>query len=258
MERFLDITVIDVGLSLGTVVVVAVVSLSYRLALGKQLAVGVIRTFFQLLLVGYILEWVFGLDRWYVVLAMVVFMTLIAGWHGARRVPGFTARNVLFATGGIMVSSAAVLLYTFAVVVRVDPWYEPSYLIPVSGMVINGAMNGVAVGMANLEGAVRASGERVETALSLGATGRKAIAAMVKNSIRTALIPTINGLMTVGIVQIPGTMSGLIIGGVEPSQAVLYQAVVCYVLAGANCLAVILGLYFYSGSFFSGAHQLAV
>jgi putative ABC transport system permease protein len=256
MGHFVEISVSDVLFSLGAVAIVAVVSISYRLTLEKNLAVGAIRTFVQLIVVGYLLKWVFGLDKWYAVLAMVVVMTLVAGYHGARRVPGPAGRNVLYATGAIMVSSAAILFYTFAVVIRVEPWYKPHYLIPVSGMVINGAMNGVSVGMSTLKTAVDSGAERIETALSLGATGRLAISSLVKNSVRTALIPTVNGLMTAGIVQLPGMMSGQIIAGVDPTQAVLYQIVIYYVLAAANCLAVILGLRLYSASFFNRAQQL--
>jgi len=256
MDHFVEISVFDVLFSLGAVAIVAVVSISYRLTLEKNLALGAIRTFVQLIIVGYLLKWVFGLDKWYAVLAMVLVMTLIAGYHGARRVPGPVGKNVLFATGAILVSSSAVIFYTFAVVVRVDPWYKPHYLIPVSGMVINGAMNGVSVGMTTLKTAVDSGRERIEAALSLGATGRMAVSSLVKNSVRTALIPTVNGLMTAGIVQLPGMMSGQIIAGADPTQAVLYQIVICFILAAANCLAVILGLRLYSASFFNRAQQL--
>ncbi len=255
MDHFLEISVLDVLLSLGALAIIAVVSVSYKLTLEKSLAIGSVRTFIQLIFIGYILKWVFGLDRWYVVLGMITIMTLIAGYHGGRRVTGVVARNVLYATGGIMVSSAAVIFFTFAVVVRVDPWYEPHYLIPVSGMVINGAMNGVAVGMSALQTAAGANREQIETALSLGCTGRLAVAPLVRNSVRTALIPTINGLMTAGIVQIPGMMSGQIIAGADPTQAVLYQIVIYYILAAANCLAVILALRLYAGSLFNRAQQ---
>jgi putative ABC transport system permease protein len=255
MGEFVKISVVDVLFSLGAVAIIIVVSVSYRLTLEKNLAIGAVRTFIQLIAAGYILKWVFGLDRWYVVLAMIAVMTVIAGYHGARRVSGPIGKNVLYATGAIMVSSSAVIFFTFAVVVRVDPWYKPHYLIPVSGMVINGAMNGVSVGMSALKAGIESSRERIEAALSLGATGRLAISPLMKNSIRTALIPTVNGLMTAGIVQLPGMMSGQIIAGVDPTQAVLYQIVIYYILAAANCLAVIMGLRFYSGSFFNRAEQ---
>jgi putative ABC transport system permease protein len=255
MGRFVEISVFNVLFSLGAVAIVAVVSVSYRLTLEKNLAIGAIRTFIQLIAVGYVLEWVFGLDRWYAVLIMITIMTLIAGYQGARRVTGPVGKNVLYATGAIMVSSSAIIFFTFAVVIRVEPWYKPHYLIPVSGMVINGAMNGVSVGMSALKTGVESNRERIEAALSLGAMGRLAISPLVKSSVRTALIPTVNGLMTAGIVQLPGMMSGQIIAGADPKQAVLYQIVIYYILAAANCLAVILGLRFYSRSFFNKAEQ---
>jgi putative ABC transport system permease protein len=258
MDRFVEISVLDVLFSLGAIAIIVVVSVSYRLTLEKSLAIGAIRTFVQLIVVGYVLKWVFGLDKWYAVLAMITVMTLIAGYHGAQRITGRAGIDVLYATGGVMVSSAALIFFTFAVVVRVDPWYKPHYLIPVSGMIINGAMNGVSVGMSTLKTAISSNRERIETALSLGATGGLAVAPLVKNSVRTALIPTVNGLMTAGIVQLPGMMSGQIIAGADPTQAVLYQIVIYYILAAANCLAVIVGLSFYARSFFNRAQQLTV
>ena len=255
---FLDITIWDVLISLGLVAIVVVVSISYRLALEKDLAIGAIRCFIQLIAAGYVLKWIFGFDKWYIVLLTLVVMTLIAGYHALRRADEPLGRSLVYAIGGITIGASIVLTVTFSLVIRVDPWYAPQYVVPLGGMMINGAMNGVSVGMLSLKNAARDNREYLDSALALGVKGEVAAQKFYRQAIKTALIPTINGLMTVGIVQMPGIMSGSIIAGVDPTQAVLYQIVVMYALAAAQCLAVIVGLRFYVRSFFNKAQQLVV
>ena len=255
---FLDITVWDVLISLGLFTVIIVVSIIYRLSLAKDLAIGAIRSFIQLIAAGYILKWIFGFDKWYIVLLTLVVMTLIAGYHALRRADEPLGKSMIYATGGIIIGSSIVLTVMFAFIIRVDPWYEPHYVIPLGGMVINGAMNGVSVGMVSLKNAIKSNRDYIDSALALGVRGDIAARKFYRQAIKTALIPMINTLMTVGIVQFPGIMTGQIMAGADPTQAVLYQIVIMYSITTALCLAVIVGLRFYVRSFFNKAQQLVV
>ncbi|MGD8718495.1 MAG: iron export ABC transporter permease subunit FetB [Candidatus Zixiibacteriota bacterium] len=255
MEGFIQLTLVDVAIAAAFVVLVAVLSLVNRLGVEKTLAVGAVRTFVQLLAVGYALKWVFGLDRWYLVLLAVVLMVGVAGWHGARRAgPG--GRVVVIATAAIFLSSVAVILFLFGAVIRVEPWYDPRYVIPLAGMVINTAMNGASLGMATFATSARDHAERLEAALAAGASSAAAARPYVRDAVKKALIPTLNALMTVGIVQLPGAMTGMILAGSPPTAAVLYQIVIMYMIAAAAALSAIGAVMWYSRSFFTPAHQL--
>jgi putative ABC transport system permease protein len=254
----LELTVWDVLISLGLVAIIVVVSITYRLTLEKDLAIGAIRCFIQLIAAGYILKWIFGFDKWYVVLLTLVVMTLIAGYHALRRADEPLGRSLVYVIGGIVIGSSIVITVTFGLIIRVDPWYEPQYVIPLGGMIINVAMNGVSVGMHSLKNAIKSNRDYIESALALGIRGDRAARKFYRQAIKTALIPAINGLMTVGIVQFPGMMTGQITAGADPTQAVLYQIVVMYALAAAQCISVIVGLRFYVRSFFNKAQQLVL
>jgi len=256
--EMLQLTIWDVLISLGLLAIVIVVSISYRLTMEKDLAIGAIRCFIQLIAAGYVLKWMFGFDKWYVVLITLVIMTVIAGYHALRRAEEPLGKTLIYALGGIIIGASLVLTAMFAFIIRIKPWYEPHYVVPLGGMIINGAMNGVSVGMLSFKNAVKNNRGYIESALALGIKGNVATRKFTRQAIKTALIPTVNGLMTAGIVQFPGTMTGQIIAGADPTQSVLYQIVIFYTIAAAQCLALIVALRFYGGSFFNRAQQLVV
>jgi len=253
----IQIDYIDVAISLGLIAVVLVVSLLSRLFLEKDLLIGTVRCFIQLVIVGYILNWVFGLEHWYAVLAMLLVMMLIAGYSASRRVEGRGEKRIVVASFAVMAASFSVIMVVFSLVIPLDPWYDPRYVIPISGMIINGAMNGVSIGMATLRTQLKDRADAVLAALSLGASSAQASAPMVRESLKRALIPTINGLMTAGIVQLPGMMTGQIVAGVDPRLAVLYQIVVYYMLAASVSLSAIIGVKMYRRRFFNKIHQFS-
>jgi putative ABC transport system permease protein len=256
MEGFVELTLPDVAIALVFVGVVAAVSALNRLFLEKSLLVGTVRTFVQLLAVGYLLKWIFGLDRWYAVLAAIAAMVAVAGYHGARRVGRGAGRAAVVATAAILLGSVLVILVLFGAIIRVEPWYNPRYLIPLAGMIVNAAMNGASLGMATFAASVRADAGRLEAALAAGASSRTAARPYVREAVKTALIPTINMMMTVGIVQLPGAMTGILLAGGAPTAAVLYQIVIIYMIAAAAAASTMAAVLWYSRTFFTAAHQL--
>jgi len=256
VSGFVELTIGDVAVALVFVVLVAAVSALNRLFLEKDLLVGTVRSFVQLLAVGYVLKWVFGLDKWYVVLATLAAMIAVAGYHGARRVGDRRGRVVVAATVAILIASVAVIVILFAAVIRVEPWYDPRYVIPIAGMIVNAAMNGASLGMATFGTSARENAERLEAALAAGAPSQLAAKPYVRDAVKKALIPTINMMMTVGIVQLPGAMTGMILAGVAPHASVLYQIVIVYMIAAAAAAGAMAAVLWYARSFFTAAHQL--
>ena len=256
MPEVVELTWADLGWSVFMMCGVVAVDRVLRLALGRDLVVGTFRVFVQLYLVGYVLRWVFAVNDPLVILAMLAVMGLIAGWHGAKRSGDPGARNAVFATGMVVLGTLVSVGFTLALIVDVHPWYNPQYLIPIAGMAMNGAMNGTALGISNLRAMVRDGTEGIECALALGAPWRRAVHPMVQDSIRRAMIPIVNAMMTAGIVQLPGMMTGQIIAGLSPTAAVRYQIMIFYVLAVSSTLAAMAAVVIYAGRFFTKAHQL--
>ena len=227
-----------------------------KLGLERDLLVGSIRVFLQLLAVGYILDRIFAVNHAAPVFGILLVMTANAGFNAAKRAELAHARTILMATGVIGVTTLAVCAFVFYAVIGIEPYFNPRYVIPMMGMGLNGAMNAVAIGARALDIGVRDNRERIEAALCVGATSQQAVAPIVRDSLRQALIPAINGLMTAGIVQLPGFMTGQITGGVDPQIAVRYQVVIFYMLTGIVALSSITAILLLVRRYFTPDHQL--
>ena len=136
----------------------------------------------------------------------------------------------------MLVSYATVAWIVTAVIVQADPWYKPQYFIPLGGMIAGNSMNAITLALERLFADLRDGCDRVELALSLGATYQEATAEMVRQAIKTGMIPSINALMTVGLVSLPGMMTGQILAGSDPVVAILYQIVVMLMLVAATAI----------------------
>ncbi len=256
MHGVITVSYLDLLLCAGLMLIPIAVSRLLRLALDTDLLVGTGRVFVQLIVVGHILNWVFHLNHPLPVLGVVVVMTVVAGYNAAKRagLPGLPV--TMIATGVIGVSSIALASFVFYLIVGITPYYNPAYVVPIMGMALNGAMNSLAVGARALDHGIRDGRERIEAALSVGATANQAAGHVVRHALRQAMVPTINSLMTAGIVQLPGMMTGQIIAGVEPTLAVRYQIVVFYLLTAVTALATISGTLVLARRYFTEAQQL--
>jgi len=183
-------------------------------------------------------------------------MAIVAGYNAVKRqkakIPGLFPIVTLsiFLGAGIAMTTLIVLI------LRVKPWYEPQYLIPVSGMMLGNAMNAAALAVDRLIGETRNRRWEIEAALALGAAPIKAINPLLRDAARAAMMPTINAMMIVGIVQLPGMMTGQIIGGVAPEQSVRYQIIIMYMLATSVSISCISVLYVFYHKLFSKDERL--
>ncbi len=244
------------GISLFMMLGVVLIDQVMKLMLGKEIVIGAFRVFIQLYIVGYILKWIFGVNNpWVVVVALVV-MSIFAGYNAVKRTGDISTKGAVIAIGVIVFATFISAGFGCVFVIGIKPWFNPQYIIPIGGMVMNGAMNGVALGISNLNSKVKDNGQRIICALSMGATGSQAIHPLLTEAARRALIPTINSMMTAGIVQLPGMMTGQIIAGLEPTSAVQYQIIIFYMITTAVIIAVLLSMMISARSYFTKDHQL--
>ena len=255
---YVEIPLHRLAIALGFMLVAIALSRREGLGLERDLTIGAARAAAQLLAIGYVLRLLFAHDRpGWVLLALAV-MLLVATYTSARRVlKGAAARTLFgFALIAIGAGGAAALVPAFALIVAPDPWYEARYLVPISGMMLSSAMNAVALVFERIFASARAQAAEIEQLLALGATPRQALAPTVRAALRAAMIPTINGLLTVGLVALPGMMTGQIVGGVAPEQAVRYQIVIMYQLVAAAAVAGVLAAVFARRVLFTARAQL--
>jgi putative ABC transport system permease protein len=134
----------------------------------------------------------------------------------------------------ILVSSFSVALIALTVVVRAEPWYTPQYLIPLLGMILGNSMNGVALSVDRLTQGIRDQKAIIETRLSLGHSWSEAVAHLRRDSMRSGMIPIINAMAAAGLVSLPGMMTGQILAGSPPVEAVKYQIMIMFLIAAST------------------------
>ncbi len=251
-HNYAEISYGELGVALVLIVITVVLSRLERLGLEKDLLVGTIRSLVQLMAVGYVLEGIFRADKWYWVLLTLAVMTAVAGYTAAQRskdIPG--AKWIAVLSVGIGGLGTLAILVGLGII-EASPWY----VIPISGMILGNSMNGASLAMNRISAEIKLRRLQIETALALGATSRQAADPALKAAAKAAMIPNINSMMTVGIVSLPGMMTGQIIAGQSPTEAVRYQIVVVYMITAAVTVASLAAALWSYRQFFTREHQL--
>lgn len=241
----------DVGLSLLLVLVAVVVSRLRKTGLERDIGVATFRSFAQLLAVGFVLDFVFGGSSALtpvVLLVMVGTATLTSGARG-KRVPGaywIAATAVSAAAGGTL----GVLLLLGIVPAA------PRAAIPVGSMIISNAMNTASLVMGRLRDDLAAHRREVEAHLSLGETSTEAAGLWHRTAVRSGMLPIVDQTKVVGLVALPGAMTGMLLAGASPASAIKLQMVVMYMLLGGNAFAALVAGRLTVARLFTADHQL--
>ena len=257
---YVDITLPRLLLSAGLIAVAIVLSRRSRLGLEGDMVWGALRGAAQLIAIGYVLLLLFDHEHPAWVLLLLAVMLIAAAATSARRVEHGPPRRVLFPRALVAIGAGALvaLVPVFVAVVPLHPWYEARYLVPISGMMLSNAMNVVALVFDRIFASARSEADQVEALLALGATPRQALERQVRATLRAALLPTINGLLTVGLVALPGMMTGQIVSGTPPEQAVRYQIVILYQLVAVAAVAGLVAVAFARRLLFTARAQLSL
>jgi putative ABC transport system permease protein len=254
----IPLTTMDLAIAGVLVAAAGVISLLMGLGLERRLTVAAVRTVVQLLLIGYILKWVFAVDHPWVLAPVLTIMTGAAA-HAAVRRPSHAYSGVLWRVCAMLILCG--LLTTFTVtqlIIRVTPWYDARYIIPLLGMVLGNALTGIALSLDQVLEQFKGKQALIEMELAHGATRWEAARDVLADAIRRGMIPIINAMMVVGVVSLPGMMTGQILAGANPLEAVKYQIVVMFMIAAATslgCMGVALLSYH---RLFNTRHQLLV
>jgi putative ABC transport system permease protein len=247
---------LELAVAASLVLVAGISSIVLRLGIERKVAWAALRMVVQLLLVGYILEWVFAIDSGLVLLGVLLVMLVAAGraavQRSARSYPGASAHAFLT----LLIAGFATTFTVTGVIIGVDPWYRPQYVVPLLGMVLGNSLTGISLCLDTLLESLAEEREKVELELSLGASRWEAARAPLTRSVRRGMIPILNAMMVAGIVSLPGMMTGQILEGANPLAAVKYQIVVFFMLAASTSLGCILVALFVYRRLFNVRHQL--
>ncbi len=247
-----DHIITNESLALSMVLVLVAVLVSYRekLALEKDIIWSICRAVVQLVIVGYVLKYIFNVNHAILTLCMVLFICFNAQKRSKYIDKAFISSFIAITTGAGL--TLAVLVFSGSIA------FVPMQVIPISGMIAGNAMIAVGLCYNNLGQRFSAEQQQIQEKLSLGATPKMASARLIRESIRASLIPTVDSAKTVGLVSLPGMMSGLIFAGIDPVKAIKYQIMVTFMLLSTASLSTIIACYLTYRKFYNARHQLVV
>ncbi len=235
----------DLAIASALVLIHAALSLALALGLGRQLVVAAARMVVQLAFVGVVLEALFAaaspLWTGLAALVMILFAGREAVARQARRFTGGWGYGI--GTTAMLMAATLVTGFALATQVQPEPWYDPRYAIPLLGMILGNTMTGVALGLNTLTTTAARERGAIEARLALGYGKWEAMNATLREAMRSGLIPIINAMAATGLVALPGMMTGQILAGAAPEDAIKYQILVMFLIAGGTGIGVFAAVY---------------
>ena len=256
--EIINISWINVSFAMLFIIAAGLCSIYLKLGLERDLLIGTIRTFLQLALLGYVLKAVFSINDPLIVLLLFSIMIFFAAKIISGRVQEKRVSYFLPVLASMFLSYMIINMFVMSIIVKVEPWYYPVYFIPIGGMIIGNSMNAISLSINSWFKGLKKDRDRVELFLSLGASPKESTDHHFMESIKSGMIPSINALMSVGVVSIPGMMTGQILAGIDPLIAIKYQVVIMLILVGSTALSTVFALHIVRRLSFSKNHQLKI
>lgn len=231
-------------------------SLWLRLGLERRLLVASVRGTTQLLVLGYILLPIFHWQNPWLVGLLCLLMVAMAAREAVRR----SARTYRGADSAaliaLLVGAGVAAVLGSAVLLGVEPWWRPRYLVPLLGMILGNGLTGISLGLDRCLADLDEHRERVEALLVHGATWWEAARPTARESLRAGMIPILNTMTVVGLVTIPGMMTGQLLGGTTPDLAARYQILILFLIASATAMGAAIAILVTVRVSFDDQHRL--
>ncbi|MCD6417501.1 iron export ABC transporter permease subunit FetB, partial [bacterium] len=220
------LTYFDVLLSLSFVSIAFGISLAEKLKLERDIIECTIRSFAQLVAVGYLLKFIFSENHFLWTSGMIIVMTLVGSYTSAGRAKCIP-KPFPIALSAMLLSIIVSIIILLGLKI-IPP--KPMYLIPISGMVIGNTMNTASITMIRVRDGILSNRDKIEAMLALGKSPKLSAASTIKSAMRLALIPRLDSVKVSGIIHLPGAMTGMILAGASPIQAVKFQIIIMYLI----------------------------
>ncbi|MBP2637243.1 MAG: hypothetical protein H6Q72_3150 [Firmicutes bacterium] len=239
-NSIVNLSVLQLAIAYVFILIVLVIFKTRGIKREKQILIASTRMTIQLTLMGYVLMFVLDNASWWLTATMLAIMLAFAIYSAMERVKSTVSSELQRIIAIAMVSGALVTLAFFIVLVlQVEPWFNPQYVIPIAGMIVGNSMTGIALGANKLCSDMEEKRVIVENSLMLGATPAAAAKEIVNDAFDSALLPTMNNMLTMGIVSLPGMMTGQILSGTFPITAIKYQIGIMLAILGSTALTTI-------------------
>lgn len=248
----LAVNPLSLTFAISLVFVAFLISFHEKIGLEKDLIIGVLRAIIQLVVVGYLLKFIFHLNHYWLTLIMMLIIIFNAAINAKKRAPGL--KNAFVISLLAILTSTGITLGLLVIAGAIK--FVPAQIIPITGMIASNSMVAIGLCYRSMLTSFKDQRQAVLERLALGATLKQASIAIIRNSIKTGMSPTIDSAKTVGLVSLPGMMSGLIFAGIDPVKAIMYQIMVTFMLLSATSLGSVMACYLAYRSFYNEQQQL--
>ena len=257
-DKIIDLSILQL-LASYVFVLLLLILFKYRgIRREKQIIIASLRMTVQLTVMGYILMYIFDHPSWWLTSLMIAVMVSFAVFNAIKRVKTAMSKPLKYIVGLSLAFGSLVTASVFIIgVIRVNPWFDPQYFIPISGMIVGNSMTGISLGANKLCSDMQDKRPAIENSLMLGATPALAAKEIVNDAFDSAILPTMNNMLTMGIVSLPGMMTGQILSGTFPLTAIKYQIGIMLAILGSTALCVMLFVTLGYKTFFTKDGRLA-
>ena len=250
----LQVTPFTLVLSFSLVLVAMFISYKEKLGTWQEIIYSVFRAVIQLVIIGYVLTYLFKVNNSIVTLAMVLVIAFNASWNAHKR-----SNNIPNSLKISLISISISTLFTLGTLVLAGSIkFTPSQIVPITGMICGNSMTTIGLCYRNLNSLFRDQRQQVLEKLSLGATPKQASISILREAIKSGMQPSLDSAKTLGIVSLPGMMSGLMFAGIMPLTAIMYQIMVTFMLVAATSISSYIASFLAYKEFFSENQQLLV
>ncbi|CCC57823.1 ABC transporter permease [Caloramator australicus] len=259
MKNIIDINVYQLLAAYIFIVILLLIVRKRGIKREKEIVISSIRMTLQLITMGFVLVYIINNPNPLFTLLILIFMEIFSIYNIYKRSKvelNFKIKKVVAIS--MVIGSLLSLLYFLFVIIRISPWYDPRYFIPIAGMLIGNSMTGVALGVNRLVDDIKKRKDEIEMALMLGATPKMAVKEIIDNTFDSAILPTINSMVGMGIVFLPGMMTGQILSGTSPLTAIKYQIAIMLGILGCVAITVIMFLQLGYKTYFNEEAQLII
>ena len=255
MSEIISLNIWQFALVYLLLAVVLLIMKKCRINQTKLLVVAGIRMSVQLALAGLVLTYIFDNPHPLFTVLYLLLMIGFAIFTVLSRNKGINKRFKIVAGVSLAATGLCIVCFFIMVVVGVN-LFNARYTIPISGMIIGNAMTGVSLGLRVFNESINAQRERIDALVNIGSTPKKILIPFVNQALETALLPTLNSMVGMGVISLPGMMTGQILSGTMPMTAIMYQIAILIAICAVTCLSVFCSLYFGYKTLYNKRHQM--
>lgn len=241
MTGYIALSHWDLALGAVFLAINAGLSMALQLGLARQLLFAALRMVVQLLMIGLVLKAVFAAGSPWITALLAGLMVCFAGreiWaRQQRRLSG--PWGITLGASAMMFAASLVTIIALTGQIQPDPWWSPQFALPLFGMILGNTMTGVSLGLDTLHSLLDRERRAIEAQLLLGRTRLTALLPVLRRALHSGFTPIINSMAATGVVSLPGMMTGQILSGIDPQEAVKYQLLIMFLIGGATGLGVL-------------------